>query len=275
MHSLSFSRRRAAGHPHTSVRTPMPAAARTTIPASSSAAASRAGRGGGLSSARPHPLFNSRPLLNGHARQARGGRPAVVGPPRRVGTNPSQHARGGITTAASWRDYLPRIVDSFSRRVPPPPAVGGAPSPSASLPFTLPSATDTADAARRLFFPESLADPATLTVPVLIFGALAVGVGVEVASLALRALPGGGGGHEEGGGGGGAGPAALTADEEEDEEQAPPPPALFDPLAPAGPANPDRVMGERYRGLAWLAGAAGLALYSAGLLTGSEKPLQP
>ena len=229
------------------------AAARTAGQASTSARgpAGRVRGGGSLSAAAPPHLPSP-----SSAFQPRPGRP-----------HHSSSAR------ASWVDYLPRIVDSFSRRVPPP---SDAPATPSSLPLTLPSATDAADAARRLFFPESLADPATLTVPVLIFGALAVGVGVELASLALRALPGEDGGGD--GSGAGAGGATTTAEEEEEEEgergvaAAPADPAA----APfSSPAAADRVMGERYRGLAWLAGAAGLALYSAGLLTGSDKPLQP
>lgn len=184
--------------------------------------------------------------------------PPDLQPQPRGPSSSSSSSSSPTRLAASWRDYLPRIVDAIPRRVP------EANPGGASL--TFPSAADAADAARRLFFPESLADPATLTIPVLIFGALAVGVGVEVASLALRALPGRGGVDGEGGGAG-----TATADEEGEEggvASPQPEPALEE-------ANAGRVMGERYRGLAWLAGAAGLALYSAGLLTGSEKPLQP
>ena len=184
--------------------------------------------------------------------------PTSLAPRTRRPTTPPPST---VPAASPWQDYLPRIVDAIPRRVPGPHAL------------TFPSAADAADAARRLFFPESLTDPATLTVPVLIFGALAVGVGVEVASLALRALPGSGG--EEGEGNGGGDPTA-TADEEEEGEGEGRGPGGRGPASPAlEEINVDRVMGERYRGLAWLAGAAGLALYSAGLLTGSDKPLQP
>jgi hypothetical protein len=183
------------------------------------------------------------------------------------------HPRRAVAACATWRDYLPRIVDSISRRTPPPTDGAAPPSP---IPLTLPSVADAAAAARRLFFPESLADPASLTIPVLIFGALAAGVAVEVAAIALRALPGSG----EGEGGSGQGGASSSVDEWVDEGAqdggwgpAPQPPPAADPAA--ADAARDRVMGERYRGLAWLAGAAGLALYSAGLLTGSDRPLQP
>lgn len=197
------------------------------------------------------------------------------------------HARGRRTSsfhppAATWRDYLPRIVDSIPRRVP----EATSASSSSPPPPTLPSAAGAADAARRLFFPESLADPASLTIPVLIFGALAAGVAVEVAAIALRTLPGAGGGGGEGGGGGqGAAATDTTASLDEWDEEAGGDAAgggWGPPQAPATPADRaavdaarDRVMGERYRGLAWLAGAAGLALFSAGLLTGSDRPLQP
>lgn len=231
----------------------------------------------------PHPALRSAvgPASTSGPTAAPAGRRAAGLAGVGIAARPAPRPRPTTTTTtttrlprpprSTWRDYLPRIVDSIPRRVPAP---GGSPvSSSSSVPFTLPSATDAADAARRLFFPESLADPATLTIPVLIFGALAIGVGVEVATIALRALPASPPSGEDGAavGGGVAGASLASVDGEEDEDAG----MSAEAAAAAAAAARDRVMGERYRGLAWLAGAAGLALFSAGLLTGTDKPLQP
>jgi hypothetical protein len=130
----------------------------------------------------------------------------------------------------------------------------GAPPADAARGFDLGAA---AEAARRLVFPESVAAPAELTWSVLLFASLAVGLALELATLALRAVapPGEeGGDRAEGGAGDGAAPAAT------------PSPADLDAAERA--RLRDRVIAERYRGLSWLAVATAAALWTAGLLSG-------
>lgn len=119
-----------------------------------------------------------------------------------------------------------------------------------------------ADALRRLVFPESVAAPSELTWPVLLFGSLAVGLALEAATLVVKAVS----------------PPDI-------EDEAPPPPAdqpskptVKPPPAPTVPSAADiqaerarlrdRIVAERYRGLAWLAAATVAVVWSAGLLSG-------
>ena len=142
------------------------------------------------------------------------------------------------------------------------------------------------DALRRLVFPESLAAPSDLTLPVVIFGALGVGIVLELATLALKALDGG----RDGDGGGASGEGATPpVDAPIVPPPPPPPPPPSSPLtssaraaaaakAPTTPSRAqieaererlrDRIVAERYRGLTWLAAATAAALFTAGLMSG-------
>lgn len=134
-------------------------------------------------------------------------------------------------------------------------------------------------------FPESLAAPSDLTLPVVIFGALGVGLVLELATLALKAVEGGGGGGEGGGVGGGNGQGGA-APPPVDAPIVPPPPSssVRASRAPTTPSRAqieserrrlrDRIVAERYRGLTWLAAATAAALFTAGLLS-SPTALRP
>jgi len=200
-------------------------------------------------------------------------------------SNPSS----STALSASWVDYIPRIVENIPRRVP------------AATQDALQRATDgtsgassgngiggvssivdvggAVDALRRLVFPESLAAPSDLTLPVVIFGALGVGLALELATLVLKAVDGGGEGTGSGNRGSEAAPPV-------DAPIVPPtsPPtsssssARSSAKAPTTPSRAqieaervrlrDRIVAERYRGLTWLAAATAAALFTAGLMSG-------
>jgi len=158
-----------------------------------------------------------------------------------------------------------RGASSPSRHPPPPSSPAAADAPGGL------DIAAAAEAVRRLVFPESVAAPSELTWPVLVFGSLAVGLALEAATLALKVVTRED--DDDGGEGAGAPP-----------KQAPPPPQsppLRTRPSPAAPTLPsradidaerarlrDRVVAERYRGLAWLAAATAAALWSAGLVSG-------
>ena len=205
-----------------------------------------------------------------------------------------QQWKSSSSLNASWVDYIPRIVENIPRRVP----AGaqdalqrvadgtgaGASAPSGNSVNSIVDVGGAVDALRRLVFPESLAAPSDLTLPVVIFGALGVGLVLELATLALKAVEEGAGGGEGGGGGsrgqGGAGPPV-------DAPVVPTPPSSSSVRSPRAPTTPsrsqieaerrrlrDRIVAERYRGLTWLAAATAAALFTAGLLS-SPTALRP
>ena len=214
---------------------------------------------------------------------------------------PSKSSPSTSRLNASWVDYIPRIVENIPRRVPPgahdalqrassaaADGIAGATPPGGNSIVDVGGAVD---ALRRLVFPESLAAPSDLTLPVVIFGALGVGLVLELATLALKAVEGGGDGGGSGGGGGGPGGATTPpVDAPIVPPPAPAPPSSSTPppvraaRAPTTPSRAqieaerrrlrDRIVAERYRGLTWLAAATAAALFTAGLLS-SPTALRP
>ena len=172
-------------------------------------------------------------------------------------TSPPQRL-SGAAPRATWQDYLPRIVDSIPRRLP----VGGGDGGGGVVDLA-----GAADALRRLVFPESTAEPASLTWGVLVFASLAVGLAVEAASIALKALPPPNGDGEGGTASGGTAPPSPAT-----------PPAAEPPATPMRAKRSavlrDRVKAERYRGLAWLAGLTFAAVWVSGLM-GKDNALMP
>lgn len=189
--------------------------------------------------------------------------------------------------SATWVDYIPRIIENIPRRIPA--GAQDALQRAADANGTSGSGNDVnsivdvggaVDALRRLVFPESLAAPSDLTLPVVLFGALGVGLVLELATLVLKAVEGGNGG--EGGEGGGVGTlppvdAPIVPPTPPTQPESPPSP----PRAARTPTTPsraqieaerarlrDRIVAERYRGLTWLAAATAAALFTAGLMSG-------
>jgi len=200
---------------------------------------------------------------------------------------PTSPSKPPSTTSlhASWVDYIPRIVDNIPRRVPVgaqdalqrAAADGNGVSTGGDAVHSAVDVGGAVDALRRLVFPESLVAPSDLTLPVVIFGALGVGLVLELATLVLKAVDGGGAGDSGGGGGGGAGEGAATP--LVDAPVVPPPTASSRAAkAPTTPSRAqieaererlrDRIVAERYRGLTWLAAATAAALFTAGLMSG-------
>ena len=134
---------------------------------------------------------------------------------------PTSPSKPPSTTSlhASWVDYIPRIVDNIPRRVPAgaqdalqrAAADGNGASTGGDAVRSAVDVGGAVDALRRLVFPESLVAPSDLTLPVVIFGALGVGLVLELATLVLKAVDGGGAG--DGGGGGGNDGGASGGDE--------------------------------------------------------------
>ena len=181
------------------------------------------------------------------------------------GLAPTGHARPHAHTPlrATWKDYLPRVVDEFSRRVPPPSGTAGAASSVTQGGVDVAGA---ADAVRRLVFPESVAAPSELTWPVLLFGSLAIGLALEAATLVVKAVS-----PPEEEGGEGVTPLPPPSAQPSRSTVMPPPaptvPSAADIAAERARLR-DRIVAERYRGLAWLAALTVGAVWSAGLLSG-------
>ena len=245
-----------------------------------------------VSSNSPHALLR-KPTAAPSAAPRR--RPAPLPRSRRHQQSPPSKSSSSTSLNASWVDYIPRIVENIPRRVPAgaqdalrrasAAADGSGASPSDSSVNSIVDVGGAVDALRRLVFPESLAAPSDLTLPVVIFGALGVGLVLELATLALKAVEGGGDGGGSGGGGGSGQGAAPPVDA----PIVPPPPSSSTPSvrasrAPTTPSRAqieaerqrlrDRIVAERYRGLTWLAAATAAALFTAGLLS-SPTALRP
>lgn len=123
-----------------------------------------------------------------------------------------------------------------------------------------------ADAVRRLVFPESVAAPSELTWPVLLFGSLAIGLALEAATLVVKAVSP----PDEEDGEGVAPPTQPSAQPSRSTVKPPPAPTVPSAadIAAERARLRDRIVAERYRGLAWLAALTVGAVWSAGLLSG-------